>query len=70
MPRTPKAEHERLEEIAEAGSLQPLPRRPVRGECCERLCDPCVWDYYERALDRWCDRESVSRALSDALTDS
>ena len=25
----------------------------MSGECCERYCDACVWDYYERALAHW-----------------
>ncbi|ACG76441.1 hypothetical protein PHZ_c0027 [Phenylobacterium zucineum HLK1] len=29
------------------------PRRPTREECCGRGCDPCILDYYERALERW-----------------
>ncbi|HVI31753.1 oxidoreductase-like domain-containing protein [Phenylobacterium sp.] len=35
---------------------EPIPRRPERPDeemCCRRGCDPCIFDYYERALDRW-----------------
>ncbi|HEY8615365.1 oxidoreductase-like domain-containing protein [Phenylobacterium sp.] len=40
-----------------------MPRRPERPDdemCCKRGCDPCIFDYYERALDRW---EAKVRAL-------
>ena len=54
--RTPLKEHERLCALASEQNLQTLPRRPVMGECCGRGCAPCVWDYYERALERWRER--------------
>ncbi|WP_374469425.1 oxidoreductase-like domain-containing protein [Phenylobacterium sp.] len=45
-------------------SLPPgVPRRPEQPDdemCCKRGCDPCIFDYYERALDRW---EAKVRAL-------
>ena len=28
--------------------------------CCHRGCDPCIFDYYDRALERW---EAKVRAL-------
>ncbi|MCR5873922.1 oxidoreductase-like domain-containing protein [Phenylobacterium sp. J426] len=36
------------------------PREPTRDECCGRGCEPCIFDYYDRALDRW---ETRVRAL-------
>lgn len=33
--------------------LPPKPIPPEPYECCERGCDPCVHDYYARALARW-----------------
>ncbi len=33
--------------------LPPEPVPPAPGECCERGCDPCVFDYYEKARTRW-----------------
>ena len=33
-----------------------LPRKPVEPdphECCGRGCDPCIYDYYAKALARW-----------------
>jgi hypothetical protein len=33
--------------------LPPRPREPDPSECCGRGCDPCVYTYYERALERW-----------------
>ena len=32
---------------------RPPPRMPQPGECCERGCDPCVWDWYREALKSW-----------------
>jgi hypothetical protein len=33
---------------------RPLPpRRPRLEECCDRGCDPCVFDVYDAALDRY-----------------
>jgi hypothetical protein len=31
----------------------PPPRRPEPYECCGRGCSPCIFDYYNKALDRW-----------------
>ena len=33
--------------------LPPKPTPPEPYECCERGCDPCVHDYYAKALARW-----------------
>ena len=33
--------------------LPPKPTPPEPYECCERGCDPCVYDYYAKALARW-----------------
>ena len=33
--------------------LPPKPKPPEPYECCERGCDPCVHDYYAKALARW-----------------
>jgi hypothetical protein len=59
--RTPLEEHQRLCALASEQALPALPYRPVVGECCGRGCDPCVWDYYERALARWRERVGESR---------
>jgi len=32
------------------------PRKPPDDECCHRGCDPCIFDYYWRALERWEER--------------
>lgn len=39
----------------EAASLQipPRPKEPDPYECCGRGCDPCIHDYYAKALARW-----------------
>ncbi|HEY2969914.1 MAG TPA: oxidoreductase-like domain-containing protein [Casimicrobiaceae bacterium] len=29
------------------------PIRPGREDCCQGSCDPCVFDLYEEALDRY-----------------
>lgn len=36
-----------------AVKLPPKPTAPGPYECCERGCDPCVYDYYAKALARW-----------------
>lgn len=43
------------------------PTRPHEDECCRRGCDPCIFDYYERALDRWCERVRTLGADPDAI---
>lgn len=32
------------------------PIEPLEEECCHRHCSPCIFDYYEDALERWKDR--------------
>ena len=34
-------------------ALPPRPEPPAPGECCGSGCDPCIYDLYERALERW-----------------
>jgi hypothetical protein len=34
-------------------TLPPKPIAPEPYECCERGCDPCIYDYYAKALARW-----------------
>ncbi len=29
------------------------PLKPDPAECCGRGCCPCIFDYYEDALERW-----------------
>jgi hypothetical protein len=29
------------------------PQEPHPDECCGRGCCPCVFDYYQNALERW-----------------
>ncbi|WP_293452177.1 oxidoreductase-like domain-containing protein [Phenylobacterium sp.] len=36
------------------------PDKPEAWECCGRGCCPCIFDYYEDALERW---EARVRAL-------
>lgn len=36
-----------------AAPLPPKPEPPHPDSCCGRGCDPCIFDYYERALARW-----------------
>jgi hypothetical protein len=37
-------------------SITPPPQRPEAYECCGRGCEPCIFDYYNSALDRWFER--------------
>jgi len=36
-----------------SNKLPPKPEEPAPYECCERGCDPCVYDYYAKSLARW-----------------
>ena len=63
MRRPSEAEHSRIGALAEAEGAPPPPARPVAGECCDRFCDPCVWDYYTRALERW----AAGNGLADSM---
>jgi len=29
------------------------PKPPIPGECCERGCEMCMWDYYHQAQRRY-----------------
>jgi hypothetical protein len=29
------------------------PARPSREDCCRSSCDPCIFDVYDEALDRY-----------------
>ena len=42
--------------MASTDDFPPPPRRPDEAECCGQGCDPCIFDYYERALERWRER--------------
>ena len=33
--------------------LPPRPRQPEAEDCCGSGCDPCIFDLYEDALQRW-----------------
>jgi len=39
------------------------PKKPQMGECCQRGCEKCVFDYYEEAFRRWQDR--IARILEE-----
>lgn len=60
MSRTSDERHDDLVRIARERELTEPPLRPIAGECCEPGCDPCVWDYSERALARWLARHGMA----------
>ena len=35
---------------------------PVPGECCERGCERCVWDYYRLAQARYAEADAAWQA--------
>ena len=37
----------------DSAPLPPPPDYPDPRECCGRGCYPCIFDYYEIALERW-----------------
>lgn len=42
--------------------LPPPPRPPEAHECCGNGCDPCVYQLYDEALERWERRVARIRA--------
>lgn len=48
-------------------ALSPPPRRPADYECCRRGCEPCIFDYYRRALTRWREKVEALGGDPDAL---
>ena len=37
----------------DVSNLPRPPDKPDPGECCSRGCCPCIFDYYEDAMERW-----------------
>src|SRR5690242_11999209 len=50
----------------EIGSLPKVPRKPGEFECCGSGCEPCVWDTYNRDLER---RQRAMEDLCEKITD-
>jgi hypothetical protein len=58
-----------MSELSDDDHRPPLPPvRPSQGDCCEGSCDPCVFDLYEQAVERyradlsaWQERKSAER---------
>jgi hypothetical protein len=48
-------------------NLPSMPTRPHEDECCRRGCEPCIFDYYERAIERWSERVRALGADPEAL---
>jgi hypothetical protein len=48
-------------------NLPAIPTRPHDDECCRRGCDPCIFDYYESALERWMERVRKLGADPEAI---
>lgn len=46
--------------MSDAANLPRPPDKPDDLECCHRGCSPCIFDYYDKALERW---EAKVRAL-------
>ena len=53
--------------MSQPGTLPPPPTRPADYECCRRGCCPCIFDYYETALERWRARVEALGGDPDAL---
>jgi hypothetical protein len=43
------------------------PERPDDAECCQRGCCPCIFDYYQDALERWKGQVAARGHDPDAL---
>ncbi|MFO7858107.1 MAG: oxidoreductase-like domain-containing protein [Ectothiorhodospiraceae bacterium] len=41
------------ERDADGPRLPPKPQPPDPSECCNSGCEPCVFELYEDALERW-----------------
>ncbi|MFT5132014.1 MAG: hypothetical protein ACI9SC_000477 [Gammaproteobacteria bacterium] len=41
------------QKVKKLPSARPPPTPPGPDECCNRGCDPCIFDYYSNALLRW-----------------
>ncbi|TAJ50789.1 MAG: hypothetical protein EPN60_18890 [Nevskiaceae bacterium] len=46
---------------AESPPLPPRPLAPSEDDCCHQGCAPCVFDLYERALERWEERVAAAQ---------
>ena len=43
-----------VSEVSADDDLPPVPPiRPGREDCCQGSCDPCVFDLYEDAMERY-----------------
>jgi hypothetical protein len=70
VPKRPSAQqHESIRALAAGASVPAPPARPVAGECCDRGCDPCVWDYYVRGLERWAARHGLAARVEQLMGD-
>jgi len=39
--------------------IPPPPVKPDPHECCGSGCTPCIFDYYEIALDKWKEKYAI-----------
>ena len=64
-------EHARLSRLAQERELPAPPTPPAPEECCGRHCEPCVWDWFERALTRYRQRHGLDeeRAVEPDLVE-
>jgi hypothetical protein len=45
------------------------PDKPPEEECCGRGCSPCIFDYYDIAMERWRKRVAALGFDPDRLLD-
>jgi hypothetical protein len=43
----------RARAFARHAAIADPPEEPLRGDCCERGCDRCVFTVYYEAIDAW-----------------
>jgi hypothetical protein len=55
-----------LKYLDEINNLPKKPRKPEEGECCGSGCCPCIWDVYERDLEK---HERAVENLSENISD-
>jgi hypothetical protein len=69
LKRPSAQQHESIRALAAEARVPAPPDRPVAGECCDRGCDPCVWDYYVRGLERWAARHGLAARVEQLMGD-
>ncbi len=52
---------------SQALEIPTKPQEPNPEECCQSCCDPCIYDYYYKALAKWEDKIKTMGLEPDTL---